>query len=510
MHPANRVALNTGITYARMVITVGISLYSTRLVLSALGAEDYGIYNLVAGIIAMLGFMNTAMSVSTQRFLSFHQGSGNRHMQRKVFANSMLLHIVLGAAVVAGLEIAGFFLFDGFLNIPAARIPAARAIYHFMSATVFFAVVSVPFSALLIAHENMLWGALVYTIEMVLRLLIALSLFRVAGDKLVYYGWSVALVGVVSLAMYAVVCLRKYREVSLRLRRLADRSVIRELSSFAGWNMFGVGCYFGRVQGLAVVLNLFFGAVVNAAYAVSNQVSAQMAFFAATISRTVAPQIVKSEGAGDRGRMLRISLMGCKFGFLLMAFIAIPSIFEMPAVLNVWLREVPADAVVFCSLSLLGIMFSQMTGTLLTASQAVGKIKVYEIVTGSLLLSNVAFAYILFKSGFPAYYALICYVFVELAAGVARLFVVRRSTGLPIREFLSKVLVRILPATVVSVGVCWAMTAFFSFGWRFLATYAVSITLFAATAYFTALSKEEKTLLHNFVGKLRGKLSHVI
>jgi len=254
---ANKVVLNTGILYGRMLLTVGISLYTTRLVLNALGSTDFGIFQLVAGVIAMLSFLNNAMATSTQRFLSFYQGENDMIMQKKVFINSLQIHIIIGLILVIVLESLGFFLFDGFLNIPLDRMNAAKAIYHFMSATVFFTVLSVPFMGTLIAHENLLWVSIVGIVETLLKLGIALLLLTLLNDKLFIYGLLTECICLLSLILYAVFCFKKYKECTLEGLFTIDRVLMKQLSSFAGWNLFGALCGLGRTQGLAILLNLF-------------------------------------------------------------------------------------------------------------------------------------------------------------------------------------------------------------------------------------------------------------
>ena len=240
-----------------MLLTVGISLYTTRLVLNALGSTDFGIFQLVAGVIAMLSFLNNAMATSTQRFLSFYQGENDMIMQKKVFINSLQIHIIIGLILVIVLESLGFFLFDGFLNIPLDRMNAAKAIYHFMSATVFFTVLSVPFMGTLIAHENLLWVSIVGIVETLLKLGIALLLLTLLNDKLFIYGLLTECICLLSLILYAVFCFKKYKECTLEGLFTIDRVLMKQLSSFAGWNLFGALCGLGRTQGLAILLNLF-------------------------------------------------------------------------------------------------------------------------------------------------------------------------------------------------------------------------------------------------------------
>jgi len=506
MQAANRVILNTCVLYLRVIITAGITLYTTRLVLNALGQVDYGIYNLIAGVILMLSFLNTAMAVSTQRYLSVYQGKSDLWMQKKIFTNSLLLHIIIGILVVIFLEIIGIFLFDGFFNIPEERIRIAEYIYHFMTISVFFTIVSVPFSGSLFAHENIVWIAVVSIIEVLIKLVIAIFLYKISIDKLFFYGITMALVSLVSLLLYAFFCLKKYQECSLKIEDRFDKYLLRKLASFAGWNLFGALCAVGKTQGLAVILNLFFGAIVNASYAIANQVSAQMNFFSATLLRTLNPQIMKSEGAGDRKRMLRLSMMASKFGFFLFAFVAIPCIFEMQAILALWLGNVPDYAVVFCSLSLISILTNQLTIGLQPAAQATGRIREYQSVVGSILLSNLLIAYILLYLDFPAYVVLMSSVFIEGIACVFRLIFLKKIAGLSIREYFNRVFKKEIFPVIVSTLSCLLIIETFDFHFRFLLTITFSSLLFAITVYFLGFEKEEKDHLNNLIKKILQKI----
>ncbi len=482
-----------------MLITMVISLYSTRLILNALGATDYGVFNLIGGIIAMLSFLNAAMTVSTQRYLSYYQGKSDFQMQKRVFANSLIIHIAIGIVIVIGLELMGLFLFDGFLKIPESRIIAAKTIFHFMSVTVFFTVLSVPFTASLNARENMTWTAIVNVIESLLKLAIAIFLVTVSNDRLIVYGILSAIISVVSLILYAVFCFKKYDECSLSFRGQYDRKLVEELSSFAGWNLFGTLAGIGRIQGLAVILNLFFGATVNAAYGIANQVSAQLNFFSATMMRALNPQIMKSEGANDRKRMLRLSMLGSKFCFFLLAFIAIPCIFEMKEILQLWLKNVPEYTVMFCNLILIAMLTNQLTIGLQSAFQATGKIKVYQVLVGTILILNLPVAYFLLKLGFPVYSVLISYIGIEAVACLFRIFLLRSTAGLSIREYISRVLAREVIPILCSVGVCVFFTHMIHLPFRFMFTSVASSIAFASSIYLVGLCNDEKQLVNQMI-----------
>lgn len=503
MQASSRVAMNTGVLYLRMLITVGISLYATRIVLNALGETDFGIFNLIAGVIALLSFLNTAMSTSTQRYLSYYQGMKDRLMQKKIFLNSFFLHLLIGFFLVLLLEGMSFILFDNILNIPAHRVSAAIKVYHFMAATVFFSVISVPFVASLTAHENMFWVAFVNIVETLSRLGIALLLLNIKHDRLEVFGALTALITVLSFIMYAIYCLKKYQECSLKDLEKPNSKIMRELGAYAGWNLFGTLCFLGRTQGLAILLNFFLGSIVNAAYAIANQVTAQMNFFSSTMLRALNPQIMKSEGSGDRERMLKLSIMASKFGFLLLAMVAIPAIFEMHSILLFWLKTVPANTVVFCQLVLVATLINQLTIGLQSAIQATGDIKLYQGLVGTLILVNLPIAYILLKWGFSAKYTLYSYCIIEALACTLRLYFAKKLAGLSIRKYFQQTILKII-FPIISAGLISFLFVTLGSGvaYRFIFTIAITMVIFCTLVYFFSLEHSEKKLVRSFSNKI--------
>jgi len=507
MNATNRVALNTGILYGRMILTVGITLYTTRLVLSALGDVDYGIFNLIAGIILMLSFLNNAMATATQRFLSFYQGKNDLVMQKKVFINSLLIHLFIAIFLVIVLEIVGLFFFHGLLNIPLNRLNAASAVYHFMSGTVFFTVLAVPFNGSLIAHENMLWVAVVNIVESLLKLGVAVLLFQVAGDKLISYGLLTALISVATFLLYAGYCFFKYEECKITSPISIDKAMAKDLTSFAGWNLFGALCGIGKTQGLAVLLNVFFGTVVNAAYGISNQVSGQLNFFSGTMLRAINPQIMKSEGDNDRPRMIRLSLVASKFGFLLLAIFAIPCIFEMHAILQFWLKNVPEYAVPFCCLILVAFMVNQITVGLDSAAQATGKIKNYMLLVGSTKLMIIPVAYLLLKLDFSIYSVFYSYIILEGLGGICRVYILNKLVDLSVKEYLTKVLMPLVLPLVITICVDYGIVYLSDSVYRPLFLLPISFFVMAICVYFVGLVDYEKNMINKMVSKITSKFS---
>jgi O-antigen/teichoic acid export membrane protein len=442
MQPANRVVINTGFLYGKMLITIFISLYSTRLVLNALGVTDYGVFNLVGGVIAMLSFLNGAMSTATLRYMSFSIGEGDADKLKSIFSSSVLLHLFIGIVLVLLLEFGGIFLFDGVLNIPADRIGTAKIVFHFMVVSTFFTISAVPYDAAINSHENFLFDALSGILESVLKLAIAISLIFTAADKLVLYGLLMALLTILIRVIKSIYCVKKYEECPNPLKSGINIELTKEMFSFAGWNLFGSFCTIARNQGLAIILNMVFGILVNAAYAIANQVNSNLMLFSVNMLKSINPQIIKSEGGGDRQRMLRLTSLSCKASFFLLAFFAIPVILEMPFILKIWLKTVPENTIIFCQLMILLTLILLITAGLNAAIQSVGKIKVSQTVTGSLLILNLPLSWFIIKLGYPAYSVLVCSVILECIAGGSRIWFANRIAGLNVKEFLVNTLLK--------------------------------------------------------------------
>ena len=506
MRASTRVVFNTGIQYGRMLITVGISLYSTRLILDALGAIDYGIYNLIAGIIALLSFLNTAMSITTQRYLSVGQGKNDIRYQQKVFVNSFWLHAGIGLFVVLIAELCGFFLFDGFLNIVPERLEVARWVYHFMVLSIFFTILNVPFYATLTAHENFLYPAVLMIMSALLNLGIALSLQHVEGDKLFIYSFLVVIPIFLTTFLQGIYCIKKYQECRSFHHYLFDWSLLKELLGFAGWNLIHALCTVGTVQGIAILLNLFFGTVVNAAYGIAKQVSGQINFFANSMLVSMNPQIMKAEGAGDRNQMLRLSMSASKWGFFLLAFVAIPCIFEMPAILHFWLKEVPEHTIDFCRLILIAVLANQLTVGLTTAAQAIGKLKVYTLVVCIIRILILPCAYVLLRLGSSSERVLGYYILFELLASIVRIYMLKIIGGLSIYEFVIKVLCKELLPTLLLLGFYLFIIHCFDGVFRFVYSIPLGILIFWVSVYCMGLQSEEKMFIMDVFKRLRIKL----
>lgn len=492
MTNSQRVIVNTLAQYIRTIINVCLSLYSTRLILSALGQNDYGIYMLVAGVIAMLSFVTNALVTTTQRYLSVSHGKNDTRRVHQVFGNSMLLHLLIGGAIAIVLGACGKWITHEVLNIEAGREMAALWVYYAAVAMLLLSFVTAPVRALFIARENIVYISIVDVIDGLLKLLIAIALAHVTSDKLISYAGLMTGIHVLNLLLFVVYAAMKFEEFHMPRLSEWNKSLMKDLSSFAGWTTYSAGCVIVRNQGIAVVLNAFFSTVVNSAYGIAQQVLGAVQFVSQSILNALNPQIMKSEGADNRERMVRLSQYASKYSFLLLALVAIPIIAEMDTLLQVWLKDVPEHTGMFCRLMLVASLCDQITVGLTSANQAIGKIRVYSLVFYTLKLLVIVAGWICLHYGLPIVSIMWCYVGVELMTSLVRLPLMKWIAGIEIWPFCKHVFGRIAVPCAAMVAVCYAMTQYMDVRYRLFLTAGASVAIGVVTIWMTALTEDEK------------------
>jgi len=511
MDTAHRVAKNTGFLYAKMAITVFISLYTTRLVLAALGVVDFGIFNVVAGAIAMLTFLNSAMASATQRFMSFSQGAGDHEKIKVIFNVSVLLHLCIAIILVLLLEIVGYFLFKSVLVIPMARLHIAKLIYQFMIVSTTFTVISVPYEAALNARENMLVFSVFGIIEAVLRLAIAFYITYANFDKLFIFGLLTAAISFILLLIKGIYCNKMYYECKIDIRNHFEKPVFNEMTKFAGWTFLGSSSSILANYGQGIVVNMFFGTIVNAAQGIAGQVSGQLGAFAMNMLKAINPVIDKSEGSRNRQKMLSVSMTGTKISFYLSILFIIPVYIEMPYILNIWLKSVPDYAVIFCRLLLIRNVIEQFYVTMGNSIVAVGKIRSYQINNTILNLFPLIIAYVLFKFGFPAYTLYLVFIGYAICDGILTLYFTKEVCGLSISLYLKEVIFPSLLTCVLVVVFSLIPFFFLHEGFlRLILVCATSTISFFIFVWMIGLSFGEKEhillLLRTITNKITSKL----
>lgn len=501
MKPAEKVVFNTGILYVRLLIVMVIGLFTTRIVLDALGETNYGIYTVVAGVVGMLAILQSAMSSTSMRYMAHSLGSNDEERISKTFNTTLFLHFIIGIGIVIIIEIGGYFMFKYFLEIPPEKFFDAKVIFHLMALTTFITIIAVPYDAVINSHENLLALSLVDIFGAILKLGLSIYLLYAKLNLLILYGIGMFAVQFVLRLIKQQYSTRKYKECRLNMKNALDKKLSREIMAFTGWNLFGSIAAMSVTQVRSVLLNLFFGVNVNASEGIAQKGSGQVNMVSVNLTRAINPLLIKTEGGGDRLKMLKMTYISTKFSVFLFALFAIPVIIELPFLLDVWLKKVPEYAVIFTRLTLIGLLIGKFTFEITTAIRAVGRIKEFQVTETIIFVLNLPVSYFLFKTGYTPETIYIVSILFSLITSVFRLYYGEKIAELNIKRFLIEAFVPSLLPIIVASTIGFLFIYFMGQGGlRFILSSLFSITgLFLTIRYF-ALTEYElgkiKQIIH--------------
>ena len=436
--------------YVRMILIMLVSLYTSRVILKALGVEHFGLYNVVGGVVVLFTFINNAMVTSTQRFLNFEIGRNDIEEAQKVFSASLNIHFLIAGIFLLLAETVGLWFLNQYIQIPDGRETAANWVYQFSVIVSILNIVRSPYNAAIIAHEHMSFYAYVSIIEVILKLAIVYMVYLFA-DRLIAYAFLMMLVTLIVLGAYYVFCRKKYQICKYRFEY--DKKRYLSLASFSGWSLFGSLANMGASQGINIILNMFFGVAVNAAMGIANQVNAAVYQFVSSFQTAFNPQIIKSYAAGDRTYFISLIMNTSRYSFLLLFLLALPIYICCPEILSIWLGTVPEYAVEFCRLMLLFLLIDAVQGPLWVSAQATGKIKNYQILMSVLILLNLPITYVLLVFFKNPEIALIVRVAVNFITAVARVIYLNHLYDFPIWIYMKEVIFRCLLVLLVAYPV---------------------------------------------------------
>ena len=454
MSVADRVVKNTIWLYVKVGVQLFTTLLATRIVLNTLGASDFGIFNIVGGAIAMLGFLNASMAVATQRFMSYSEGEGNAERQKEIFNVSILMHLSIAAIIILALIILGFVFFNGILSIPLGRENAAYFVYASLIVSTVFTIISVPYDAVINAHENMRFYALVGIFQAVLKLLVAFACIYVTYDKLITYGILMACIPGVILVIMLSYCHKKYDECIINIRKYFNKEVLREMTNFAGWNFLGISSSMIGNYSQNIILNHFFGVLVNAAMGIIVQLCGQLMVLTNNMMKAVNPVITKLAGSKNEKEMLHWSFTSCRFSYLLFAWIAIPSCFESNYLLRIWLKNVPEWTVIFIRLQLIRTLLEQLSLGMNTALNAQNRIKKLNVQSSSLFFVALVVICYLFYLGYPPYMLFVTMIALVVVQTILKLQLCHKYIGMDYMSYFKDVFLPsvLLTTAMVLVG----------------------------------------------------------
>lgn len=499
----NRIAKNTLLLYLRMLFQLGIALYTSRAVLNALGVIDFGIYNVVGGIIVIFSFLNNAMASSTQRFLVYHLGTNDSRKLKQIFSSAIIIHFVMAVVVVGLAEIMGLWFLQAKMIIPMERLEVAKWVFHLSVISSAITILSVPYNAAIIANERMGAFAAISIIETLLKLCVAIFISFCNGDRLLWYAGLLLGVSVIVRTIYGVYCSKSFPEAKLIFPR-NNKLLYKEMTSFAGWSLVGNLSVVGYTQGINLLLNIFFGPAINAARGIAVQVQNAVYGFVRSFQTAVNPQITKSYAIGDLKSMHLLIYRSSKLSFYLTLMLSLPIIIETPYVLSLWLNIVPDYTVAFCRLTFISCMIESISNPFMIGASATGKIKKYHLIIGSILLLIVPVSYIFLKLGFEPIIVYIIDILIQFIAQIIRLFLCRHLFSLNILFYTKDVISRIVGVAVLSVVFSLLIDSLF-IEINFINAIIVAFFSFISVcvvSYVIGLTKSERTFLNNKMLKI--------
>ena len=489
-----RIAKNTIVLYIRMLFLMVVGLFTSRVILNALGVENYGIYNAVGGIVVMFSLISSSMSSAISRYLTYELGAGNLGRLRVVYSSAIIIQILLALIIVIIAEPLGLWFLNQKMNIPPERMYAANWVFQFSVLTFVLGLINLPFSATIISHERMSFFAYISIFEGVSKLTVAYLVNISPIDKLIFYSFLMLMISVIMRVVYGWYCTRSFEECKFKLT--IDVGLLKEMFSFAGWNFFGNGAYLINTQGVNLLSNVFFGVTVNATRGIAAQIDSVIGQFVGNFTTAINPQITKSYASGDVEYMHKLICRGARFSYFLMLILAVPIIVETDMILTLWLKTYPPDTAVFARFAIASSLTTVIGNTLVTGMMASGNIKRYQLVITSVGVLVFPMTWIAFKFGAPAYYAYLIYFVIYFILIFLRMYLVKDLIKMPPRLYFSNVVLRCLIVTLLSFVPAVAITSLIPQSvWRVVITMIIS-TMF--TGWFImrlGLEKSEKMFI---------------
>lgn len=498
---ANRIAKNTLMLYVRTFVILLITLYTSRVVLKVLGVEDYGTYNVVAGAVAFFNFLNHAMSMATQRFLNVEMVKNDTASLRRVFCMAMNLHIIIGLIVVILSESIGLWLVNGVLNIPEGRMVAANWVFQFVVLGMFFKIIMVPYNSVIIAQERMSIYAYISILEVILQLGMVFALNWFKADKLILYGGLMFGVTLCVFLIYKLYVNVKFKESKYYL--LWDRGLFQKMAGFLGWNVLGQLAQIFTTQGVNMVVNVFYGVVLNAAISIQHQVSAAITMFVHNFQTSFRPQITKSYAANEIPEMKSLVMKASKMSFYLLYLISIPIIFNIDLILDVWLDTVPEYTAVFCKLVIWFSYLEALGMPLVMAIMASGKNRDYQIFVSIAIGLNLLLVWLFFKMGFPPETVF----YIKITLGALALFVrmvfAKRQAYIPMLAFLKDAILPCIIVVVLTQPLALLLSRFYDGSIWIKGGLTVVLELIViVVVYFIGMNKQERVFVMKSINKI--------
>lgn len=482
-----------------MLCTMAVGLYTSRVVLNTLGVIDFGVYNVVGGIITIFSFINNSMSTASSRFITFELGTGNKNKLKNVFGQSLSIHLLIAILIIILGETIGLWFIYEKIQIPTDRFSSALIVYHLSIAASCLSIMSVPYNAAIIAHEKMSAFAYITILDVILKLGIVYLLIIFPYDKLIVYAILLLIVQIINQGVYLFYSYRQFEETKTWFSW--DSSLFKEMSSFAGWSLFGNFSITLYNQGVNILLNIFFGPIMNTARGISMQVQNIILRFISSFQTSLNPQITKSYAQHDYKEMHKLIFMSSKFSFYLMLFLSLPIFLNTEYILKLWLNVVPNYSTIFVQLLLIIALIETLINPLTISIQATGKIRTYQILVGGTLLSILPLSWIALKFNCPPYTVYIIQIICSIIALFIRLYFIRKNVGISIKEYLKKVIARISIVFISSLLLTYLISHYFEIHSLYALIFESLLIFISLTCiiYILGLNKKERKLIKGVI-----------
>lgn len=500
-----RVAKNTLVLYVRMFITMLVSLYTSRVVLNALGVDDYGIYNVVGGFVSMFSVLSGSLSAANSRYITFELGKNNFERLRVIFSTAINIQILLSIVIVIAVEAVGVWFLNSQMKIAPERLLAANWVLQLSVLTFCVNLLSVPYNALIVAHEKMSAFAYISIFEAVGKLAVAFAILYNPFDRLVFYAVLSCLLTISIRLIYQIYCRRNFEES--RYQRCFDKSLLKEMFSFAGWNFLGSSSGLLANHGVNMLMNLFFGVVANASRGVAIQADHAVKSFIHNFMMALNPQITKSYACNDLKTMHKLMCTGAKFSYFIMFLLALPILLETPIILQIWLKTVPDYAVIFLRWTLIVSLTYVLSNTLVTGMLATGNIKKYQIIISSLSYTILPIVYILYKLSMPPYCSYVVVFVIYFIQLFVRLFLLKGMINLSVSQYINDVFLKVIVVTILSLIIPLIIKSLCPSGYfRLVLVTIVCMLGVAFSSFFIGMTASERKVIFSNFDKLKSKL----
>ena len=503
-----RIVRNTLFLYIRMGVVMIIALYSTRLVLNILGAEDYGVYNVICGFVAMFGIFNASFSACISRFYNYELGQRTKHGVRIVYNTAVLIQLVFSLLIVLLVEIIGCWYIDNVMNLSLEKLETAKWIFHFAMISMFLTIMQAPYSAAVMAYEKMDYFALVSVLNAFLKLGFIIMLQYAEGDKLLFYGILMCLVSIVDFILFSIYCHLKFPEI--RLCRGLNKKMMKSMLSFAGWNILDPAAYMARDQGTNMVLNSFFGPTVNASQGIAYQVATAVDNFGGSFSTSFRPQIIQSYSEGQYNRTKNLMLSMSKISYMLHVMIVAPLILEMQYILHLWLGEdYPSYVISFTCLILCVKCIGALNSPISTIVLATGNIRKIKLFSAIVISSIVPISFVLFKLNYSPISAFIVLLVLTIINQTGTVILLQQIFPVvKVSEYFRYLVCPLVIYTICVVILLLAINMLFASSFLRLVLICISSVIYSVSlGYFIVLNKKEKDLMCEFIKNVRIRLS---